>query len=409
MKISIIGAGSTYTPELIEGIAEGPLGSELDELVFMDADPERLRILGELARRMFGRAGWSGRLTLTTDRDVALDSVDACLLQYRIGGSAARLRDEGVALAHNVIGQETVGPGGWASAMRTIPPTLKIAEELARRSPDAWLLDFSNPVSIVTQALVDEGHRAVGLCNVAIALQRSVAGRLGIVPERVEVESAGLNHATWYRDIRVDGSSRMAELIETATDTLAAAGQVGESRIRTERAVPSYYLRYYQDTRKILEEQQREGTRGAEVLRIESELLSLYADPTITKKPALLEQRGGAHYSSAALDLIGALCGNRPRRLVVNTVNGRAIPDLPPALVVEVLCDVDHRGARPVPMAALGDPRIGLISQLGEFTMATARAAAVQDLDAAIDALALNPLVPDRALAERLSAAMLTD
>lgn len=409
MKISIIGAGSTYTPELIEGIAEGPLGSELDELVFMDADPERLRILGELARRMFGRAGWSGRLTLTTDRDVALDSVDACLLQYRIGGSAARLRDEGVALAHNVIGQETVGPGGWASAMRTIPPTLKIAEELARRSPDAWLLDFSNPVSIVTQALVDEGHRAVGLCNVAIALQRSVAARLGIVPERVEVESAGLNHATWYRDIRVDGSSRMTELIETATDTLAAAGQVSESRIRTEHAVPSYYLRYYQDTRKILEEQQREGTRGAEVLRIESELLSLYADPTVTKKPALLEQRGGAHYSSAALDLIGALCGNRPRRLVVNTVNGRAIPDLPPALVVEVLCDVDHRGARPVPMAALGDPRIGLISQLGEFTMATARAAAVQDLDAAIDALALNPLVPDRALAERLSAAMLTD
>lgn len=409
MKISIIGAGSTYTPELIEGIAEGPLGSELDELVFMDADPERLRILGELARRMFGRAGWSGRLTLTTDRDVALDSVDACLLQYRIGGSAARLRDEGVALAHNVIGQETVGPGGWASAMRTIPPTLKIAEELARRSPDAWLLDFANPVSIVTQALVDEGHRAVGLCNVAIALQRSVAGRLGIVPERVEVESAGLNHATWYRDIRVDGSSRMTELIETATDTLAAAGQVSESRIRTEHAVPSYYLRYYQDTRKILEEQQREGTRGAEVLRIESELLSLYADPTVIKKPALLEQRGGAHYSSAALDLIGALCGNRPRRLVVNTVNGRAIPDLPPALVVEVLCDVDHRGARPVLMAPLGDPRIGLISQLGEFTMATARAAAVQDLDAAIDALALNPLVPNRALAERLSAAMLTD
>jgi 6-phospho-beta-glucosidase len=335
MRISIIGAGSTYTPELIEGIAEGPLGSELDELVFMDADPERLQILGDLARRMFERAGWNGRLILTTDRDAALDSVDACLLQYRIGGSAARLRDEGVALAHNVIGQETVGPGGWASAMRTIPPTLKIAEELARRSPDAWLLDFSNPVSIVTQALVDAGHRAVGLCNVAIALQRSIAARLGIVPDRVEVESAGLNHATWYRDVRVDGNSRMTELLETATDTLAAAGQVSESRVRTERAVPSYYLRYYQDTRKILEEQQREGTRGAEVLRIESELLSLYADPALTKKPALLEQRGGAHYSSAALDLIGALCGNRPRRLVVNAANGRAIPDLPPALVVE--------------------------------------------------------------------------
>ena len=409
MKISIIGAGSTYTPELIEGIAEGLLGANLDELVFMDTNPERLRILGGLAQRMLARGGWNGRLQLTTSQEAALDGVDACLLQYRIGGAAARIRDEAVALEHGVIGQETVGPGGWASAMRTIPPTLKIAEELARRSPRAWLLDFANPVSIVTQALVDGGHRAIGLCNVAIALQRSVATRLAIDPERVEVESAGLNHASWYRDIRVDGVSHMSELIDSAADTLAAAGKVSESRIRSERAVPSYYLRYYHDTASVLAEQQRDGTRGTDVLRIERELLSLYDDPNLDTKPALLEQRGGAHYSSAALHLLGALCGNRPRRMVVNAMNGGAIPDLPPTLVIEALCEVDQLGARPVLTAPLGSPRVNLIGELGEFTMATARAAAARDTTSAIQALALNPLVPSRSLAESLGTALLTD
>jgi 6-phospho-beta-glucosidase len=409
MKISIIGAGSTYTPELIEGIAGGLLGTQIDELVFMDTDPERLRILGGLAQRMLARGGWNGRLQLTTSQEAALDGVDACLLQYRIGGAAARIRDEVLALEHGVIGQETVGPGGWASAMRTVPRTLEIAEELARRSPRAWLLDFANPVSIVTQALVDEGHRAIGLCNVAIALQRSVATRLAIAPERVEVESAGLNHASWYRDIRVDGASHMSELIDSAADTLAAAGKVSESRIRSERAVPSYYLRYYDDTASVLAEQQREGTRGTDVLRIERELLSLYDEPNLDTKPALLEQRGGAHYSSAALDLIGALCGDRPRRMVVNAMSGGAIPDLPPTLVIEALCEVDQLGARPVQIPPLGSPRVRLIDELSEFTMATARAAAARDTKSAIKALALNPLVPNRTLAESLGTALLAD
>ena len=180
MKISIIGAGSTYTPELIEGIGQGRLGAPLDELVLMDTDEARLNTVGGLTRRMLERAGWGGRLQLTTRRDDALDGADACIVQYRIGSTAARALDESIPLAHGVIGQETVGPGGWAKALRTIPPTLEIAEELARRRPNAWLIDFANPVSIVTQALLDEGHRAVGLCNVAVNIQQRAAAHFSV-------------------------------------------------------------------------------------------------------------------------------------------------------------------------------------------------------------------------------------
>ena len=407
MKISIVGAGSTYTPELIEGIGKGRLGAPLDELVFMDHDLERLNILGALAQRMLNRAGWSGRLTLTTSREEALDGVDACLVQYRIGGSAARIKDESIPLAHGVLGQETVGPGGWASALRTIPPTLEIAEELARRSPGAWLLDFANPVSIVSQVLIGEGHQAIGLCNVAIGVQRIVSRHLNIQPDRIEVESAGLNHATWYRDIRVDGISRLHELLQSAGEELAAFANVDAQRLIDEHAVPSYYLRYYQEPDQVLQEQLAQGTRGAEVAQIETSLLQLFRDPALDQKPELLERRGGAHYSTAALDLIAALAGVRPARMVVNVRNGGAIPDLPDDLVVEVLCDVDSGGGRPIPMASLGGERGELIQQLGAFGMATAAAATARDRDAALRALALNPLIQESGQAERIGSELL--
>ncbi|MEY3472300.1 MAG: hypothetical protein RLY63_975, partial [Chloroflexota bacterium] len=361
MKISIIGAGSTYTPELIEGVAEGRLGAPIDELLFMDVDAERLQILGALARRMFDRAGWPGRLTLTTSRAEALDGVDACLLQFRIGGSAARVLDESIPLTHGVIGQETVGPGGWASALRTIPPALEIAEELARRSPKAWLLDFANPVSIVSQALISEGHRAVGLCNVAIGVQRIASAHLGVEPQRVEVESAGLNHAAWYRDIRVDGVSKFESLLLNANAELAEFAKVPGEELQRERAVPSYYLRYYRETESVLAEQRASGTRGGEVARIESELLNMFKDPQLDRKPELLERRGGAYYSTAALDLIAALTGVRPARLVVNVRNRGAIPDLPSDLVIEALSDVSADGARPIRIPPLGGARKDLI------------------------------------------------
>lgn len=407
MKISVIGAGSTYTPELIEGIAAGRLGATLNELVLMDTDEDRLRILGALSQRMLGRAGWPGRLTITTSRAEALDGADACLVQFRIGGSAARLLDESIPLNHGVIGQETVGPGGWASALRTIPPVLEIAEELAQRSPSGWLLDFANPVSIVTQALIDQGHRAVGLCNVAIGVQRLVSNHLGIDAQRVEVDSAGINHATWYRDIRVDGVSNMDGLLQSAKDELAAFSNISAAQLQQERAVPSYYLRYYHATREVLAEQQAVGTRGEEVAKIEAELLTMFSDPQLDQKPALLERRGGAHYSTAALDLIAALLGVRPARLVVNVRNDGAIPDLPRDLVIEALSDVSAAGGTPIPTAPLGSTRVDLIRQLGEFGAATAAAAISQDRAAAIRALALNPLITSPAQAEEIGGELL--
>ena len=407
MKVSIIGAGSTYTPELIEGIGEGRLGTPLDELVLMDLDPARLEILGGLAKRMLDKAGWSGRLQLTTSRDEALDGPDACLVQYRIGGSAARVKDESIPLPHGVLGQETVGPGGWAKALRTVPPTIEIAEALAKSSPKAWLLDFANPVSMVSQALIGAGHRAVGLCNSAIGLQRNAAKHFGVAPERVEIESAGLNHGAWYREIRVDGQPKLADLIATESAKLTEMTGWSEAQLREERAIPSYYLRYYAEPEKVLVEQRAAGTRGLEVAKIEAQLLEMYKDPTLAEKPKLLESRGGAFYSAAALDLIAALTGAKPARLVVNVRNNGAIPDLPDDQVIEVLSEVDATGARPIPIAPLGGARRDLILKLGALGKATVATALSGDRAAAIDALALNPLVPNHDVAEVIGGELL--
>lgn len=406
MKISIIGAGSTYTPELIEGIGEGRLGAPLDELVLMDTDQARLNTVGGLTRRMLERAGWGGRLQLTTRREDALDGAEACIVQYRIGGTAARALDESIPLAHGVIGQETVGPGGWAKALRTIPPTLEIAEELALRSPNAWLIDFANPVSIVTQALLDEGHRAVGLCNVAVNIQQRAAAHFNVPLNDVEVESVGLNHASWFREITVSGAPQMERLVRSSPALLAEWGACSEVDVAREGCIPSYYLRYYQEHATVLDEQRREGTRAPKVARIEAELLQMFDDQSLTQKPALLTERGGANYSTAALDLIAALTGARPARLVVDVQNRGAIPDLADSLVVEVLCDVDKNGARPRAVAPLGPTREPLVRALGEFTQQTASAARARDLLAAIDALALNPLVVNRTLAEEIGSSL---
>ena len=402
MRIGIIGAGSTYTPELIEGIGDGRLGAPLSELVLMDLNPGRLEILGGLARRMLDRAGWAGRLTLTTSQSEATDGVDACLVQYRIGGSQARIIDESIPLRHQVLGQETVGPGGWAKALRTVPPTLAIAEELSRRSPQAWLLDFANPVSIVSQALIGAGHRAVGLCNSAIGLQRHAARHFGVDPKRIELESAGLNHGAWYREIKLDGVPQLDRLISEHGTEIAAMTGWPRNYLETERAIPSYYLRYYFSPNEVVAEQLESGTRGEEVVRIEAQLLEMYKDPTLAEKPKLLEERGGAFYSAAALDLIAALTGARPAKLVVNVRNDGAIPDLPKDAVVEVLSTVTADGAKPIPIAPLGGARQELIMKIIAFNRATISAALSGDQAAAIEALALNPVVPNHDAAEKI-------
>src|SRR5690349_22130523 len=205
MKLTVVGGGSTYTPELIDGFARLRDTLPIEELVLVDPSTERLDLMGPLARRIFARLGHPGRITTTSDLDAAVEGADAVLLQLRVGGQAARHQDETWPLECGCVGQETTGAGGLAKALRTVPVVLDIADQVAAAAPEAWIIDFTNPVGIVTRALLQAGHRAVGLCNVAIGFQRRFAGLLGVTPEQVHLDHVGLNHLTWERGVRIGG------------------------------------------------------------------------------------------------------------------------------------------------------------------------------------------------------------
>src|SRR5213592_69710 len=280
VKVAVVGGGSTYTPELVEGFVTRANRVPLDDLVLLDVDAERLEVVGGLAGRMLGKAGYDGSLTLSGDRDRALEGADFVVVQLRVGGQAARYLDETIPPRFGCIGQETTGPGGFAKALRTVPVVLELAEETARRgAPGAWVIDFTNPVGIVTQALIDEGHRALGLCNVAIGLQRRFAAHFGVEPERVQLEHVGLNHLTWERKVFVDGVDRLPELIKTYADQLGEEVDLPGDLVRLTRSIPSYYLRYFYLTGEVLEKQAGARSRADEVMQIERELLEMYRDP----------------------------------------------------------------------------------------------------------------------------------
>ena len=330
VKVAVVGAGSTYTPELVEGFARRADHFPMDELVLLDIDPERLRIVGALAERMLRKVDWSGRLVRTGDRDEALEGADYVIVQLRVGGQAARYMDETVPLRFGCIGQETTGPGGFAKALRTVPVVLELAELTAERgNPGAWFVDFTNPTGLITQALLDEGHRSLGLCNVAIGFQRGFARHFGVEPERVELEHVGLNHLSWERAVKVDGLDRLPEILETSIDLVADETEVPPELIRALGAIPSYYLHYYYMTDEVLAHQ-RSGakTRAEEVMEIEAGLLKLYEDPGLDEKPSLLEERGGAFYSEAAAQLVASLHSGTGDVQFVNVRNRWAIPNL---------------------------------------------------------------------------------
>ena len=393
-RITVVGAGSTYTPELVEGFARRSERLPIDELVLLDIDAERLVVVGGLARRMLDRLGWSGRVTLTGDRDAALDGADFVLLQLRVGGQAARLVDETLPLRFGVIGQETTGAGGFAKALRTVPRVLELAELTARRAnKDAWIVDFTNPVGIVTQALIDDGHRALGLCNVAITLQRRLAKRFNVSPDRVQLEHVGLNHLSWERAVRVDGEDRLPDLLDEDASELAEELRLPAEMIRWMRAIPSYYIRYYYLTRTVLAEQQNGHTRAQDVMDIEARLLEMYRDPSLAEKPDLLDHRGGAFYSEAAAQLIASLHDGAGDVQVVDVRNDGAIPDLPDAAVVEIPAVIDRDGAHPLALAPLAPEQRALVQAVKAYEELTIEAAKTGDREVAVRALAANPLV----------------
>jgi len=387
VKIAVIGGGSTYTPELIEGFAARADVLPVDELVLEDISEERLDIVGGLARRILARTGHPARLVTTTSPDDAVDGAAAVLVQLRVGGQQARLMDETLPGEFGLIGQETTGPGGFAKALRTVPVVLDIASVVTKRAaPGAWIVDFTNPVGIVTRALLDDGHRALGLCNVAIGLQRRLASRLGVEPERVRLDHAGLNHLSWVRRVLVDGVDRLPELLADPIDVGSPA-----ELMRTLGAIPSYYLRYYYSTNEVLREG---GARRAEqVMEIEQQLLAMYADPALDRKPALLDERGGAYYSEAAAALVTSLLTGDGALHYVDLGNSGTITGLPDEAVVEVLATVDRSGAHAEPVAPLAPELLGLVQAVTAYEVLTIEAARSGDRSTALRALVAHPLV----------------
>ncbi len=404
MKLAIVGGGSTYTPELIDGFARYREVLPLEEIALVDPDPHRVELVAGVARRMLDRAGYPVRIVGTPDVAAGVEDADAVLFQLRVGGQDARHGDETWPHEVHCIGQETTGPGGLAKALRTVPVVRRIAEVVRERArPDAWLVDFTNPVGIVTRALLEDGHRAVGLCNVAIGFQRRFAAELGVAPDEVRLGHVGLNHLTWERSVTVGGRDVLPGMLAERLDELAGSVELPPALVGQLGMLPSYYLRYYYAHDEVLAEQEHEPTRAEAVREIENRLLELYADPAVDTKPEILEKRGGAFYSEAAVELLAAIHGGDPTPRVVNIRNDGLLPFLPDDHVVEV--PAAFRDGRFVgeEVAPLPDDVRGLISAVAGYERLALSAAVHGGRDRVLRAMRAHPLVLQHDRAEKLT------
>jgi 6-phospho-beta-glucosidase len=352
---------------------------------------------------MLARQGYDGSMEVTDDLDRAVDGADFVLIQIRVGGQAARLVDETAPLLCGCIGQETTGAGGLAKALRTVPVVLEIAERVRERSNDAWIVDFTNPVGIVTRALLDHDHKAIGLCNVAIGFQRQWAGWLGVEPARVVIDQVGLNHLTWVRRVLLDGHDVLPRLLVEHGDEIAEA--VGSPRQLLDDLggiVPSYYLRYFYAHDEVLAEQLDGVPRAQAVAEIERELLRMYRDPNLVEKPSLLEQRGGAFYSEAALGLVSSLVSGDGAVHEVDVRNNGALAGLAADDVVELPARVTRSGAEPLAQPPLAPELLGLAQHVAAYERLALRAALTRDPVDVKKALLAHPLIGQYAIAEQL-------
>ncbi|WP_329037335.1 6-phospho-beta-glucosidase [Streptomyces sp. NBC_00178] len=407
MKLAVVGGGSTYTPELIDGFARLRDTLPVEELVLVDPAADRLELVGGLARRIFAKQGHPGRITTTADLDAGVEGADAVLLQLRVGGQAARNQDETWPLECGCVGQETTGAGGLAKALRTVPVVLDIAERVRRTNPDAWIIDFTNPVGIVTRALLQAGHKAVGLCNVAIGFQRKFARLLDVAPREVHLDHVGLNHLSWELGVRLggpDGEDVLPKLLAEHGDTIAGDLRMPRQLVDRLGVVPSYYLRYFYAHDEVVRELGTKPSRAAEVAAMEKELLAMYGNPALDEKPELLAKRGGAYYSEAAVDLAASLLGGGGSAVqVVNTYNNGTLPFLPDDAVIEVQARVDGTGAVPLAVPALDPLYAGLVGSVTAYEDLALDAALRGGRDRVFKALLSHPLVGQFEYAEALT------
>ena len=403
VKIAVIGSGSTYSPELINGILDFRKTLSVYQIDLMDIDPEKLKIVGGLCQRMVKAAGMECNVRLTADLDEALTGADFVITQIRVGKLPARVLDEKIPLKYGLIGQETTGIGGFFKALRTIPQLFHIADRMQQLCPEAFMINFTNPSGIVTQALLTQKKvKAVGLCNVPINMVSDIRERMGMTAQQnVQMEYVGLNHLSWVTRIVCDGVDRTAEAIAqgiTATPmkNIKACGFTPDC-IRAAGAIPSPYLEYfYNKNHKLEMAQQAEKCRGEICIEIEKQLLSIYQKMDVTSKPAQLEQRGGSKYSLAAISLINSIANDSNDVHIVNCLNQGALAFMDEDDVVEIACTVNKDGVHPIPLPGFHNPHIeAMMRTIKAYERATVRAAITGDDDEALRALMINPLVFD--------------
>lgn len=408
MKIAIIGGGSTYTPELMEGLIERWRALDIDEVILADINPERQKIVADFCRRMAKHKGAEFKIIDTTSIEDAIKDASFVLTQIRVGGQAARHKDIMLGLKYNLVGQETVGVGGFAKALRTIPEILRICQTVEKFSPNAFLINFTNPSGIITETIINHSNvKCVGLCNVPIDLQIMIARFVGAEPDDVELDYFGLNHLGWIRRVFVHGKDITNELFD-----LLIRGDLPKNipdfdydlwLIQALGMFPNFYLRYYYYPKRIVEElKKKPKTRAEEVMEIEEKLLKIYSDKTKFEKPLELSERGGAFYSLIAVLVIESIYKDLGKTLIVNALNNGAISDLPDNCSVEVPSRVDSSGARTLYCGPLPEKVKGLVQAVKAYERLTIQAGVYNDYDAALCALMTNPIGPTADIAKTL-------
>lgn len=407
LKIVVIGGGSSYTPELIEGLLQRKNELPVGELWLVDIDKgqKKVEIIASLARRMIKKTGLNIKVVATLDRRQALSGADFVCSQFRAGCLEGRIRDERIALKYGMIGQETNGLGGFSNACRTIPIALDICKDMEELCPDAWLLNFTNPSGMVTEAVLKYSKiKAVGLCNVPVIMQKGVARTLDTSENKVVMQVAGLNHMIWARKILLDGKDRLSFVINeiiSGNDQLVPQNippfTWPKDLLSKMGMIPCAYLRYYYMSEDImsqeLNEAKGEGTRAEIVKALEERLFELYSDPELNYKPKELEKRGGQYYSDAACELMSAIYNDKRTLMHINTRNDGAIQGLPDDCVVEVTSLITKSGPLPLNVPPFPMDTLRLLQLMKEFEILTVEAAVTGDINLATRALILNPLV----------------
>jgi 6-phospho-beta-glucosidase len=404
IKIVTIGGGSSYTPELIEGFIKRYDKLPVKELWLVDIEEgaHKLKITADLARRMIEKAGVPIKLIESLDRREALKDADFVTTQMRVGQIEARIKDERIPISHGLLGQETNGAGGLFKGLRTIPVLMDICDDIEKLCPDAWLINFTNPVGMVTEALLRYGShkKVIGLCNVPIGMENGIADVLKCDKKDLFVTFAGLNHMVYANHVYLKGEEVTERVMEgwgTQSMKNIKALEWSSDFIKTLGAVPCPYHRYYYMNKENLEEEiekyKENGTRAEQVKKIEAELFELYKDKELKEKPKQLEQRGGAFYSDAACNLICSLYNDTRDIQVVDTVNHGAIDFLDRDAAVEISCVITKHGPVPLACGDLPDTVKGLVSQIKSFEIAGAKAAVTGNYNDALTAMIINPLV----------------